>query len=448
MNLASKTTFLFPILLFLISVTARADQVTDDDKNNSNAEGPLVQLRLMSSGAMRKVGHYMPQRIELSPDKPPVIAKSPADLTTPLYGQLPIGYPAHEGDQPPTFLVIVDEPPGKEARLFVDTNRNGDLTDDPASLWVSRPYQDAGKQYRQFRGAASIDLGNQDSPRIVSLIFERYDATDPRRTALMNSLFYCRDYACQGEITLAGKSYQSMLVDEQTTGDFRSPRKAPGEGVRLLLDINANGKFERQGESFDTHEPFNIGGVTYEITDMAPDGSSFRIVISSKSVVEIPAPPAPADPQIGKPIAAFEATQMDGKTVKFPSDYKGKLVLIDFWATWCHPCMMEVPTVVKAYEAFHDKGFEILGVTLDSENSVEKINSVAQRNHMTWPQVYDGGGWNSRVPQLYSIRSIPQAFLVDGDTGEILATGGTLRGDTLISTIQSALAKKTQPQSK
>ena len=79
---------------------------------------------------------------------------------------------------------------------------------------------------------------------------------------------------------------------------------------------------------------------------------------------------------------------------------------------------------------------------LTPENAVEKINTVAQRNHMTWPEVYDGGGWNSRIAQLYAIRSIPQAFLVDGDTGKILASGGDLRGENLEKTIEKALAGK------
>ncbi|MBC8104512.1 MAG: TlpA family protein disulfide reductase [Cytophagales bacterium] len=144
----------------------------------------------------------------------------------------------------------------------------------------------------------------------------------------------------------------------------------------------------------------------------------------------------------GKTTIAFDSRTMNGQKITFPKSYPKKLVMIDFWATWCMPCMAEVPNLVKTYEALHDRGFEILGVTLDLENSGQKVRSVAKAKGMTWPQIYDGKGWKAAIAQSYGVTGIPAAFLVDGDTGEIVAAGNDLRGERLAPTIEAALSRK------
>ena len=153
---------------------------------------------------------------------------------------------------------------------------------------------------------------------------------------------------------------------------------------------------------------------------------------------------APADFSIGKPALAFERQTTDGKTVSFPSSYKGKVVMLDFWATWCGPCMGEVPNLTKVYEKYHGKGFEILGISLDQPNAIEKVATVTKANNMTWPQVYDGKFWSAEVAKMYAVDSIPRAYLVDGDTGKVIADSSTLRGETLDGTIEKALSAKTK----
>jgi thiol-disulfide isomerase/thioredoxin len=106
--------------------------------------------------------------------------------------------------------------------------------------------------------------------------------------------------------------------------------------------------------------------------------------------------------------------------------FKGKVVLVDFWATWCVPCRGELPNVLAAYKEYHDKGFEIIGISLDQDENT--LKTFIKEKGMGWPQYFDGKRWGSKLGQKYGINSIPMTFLLDRD-GKIVAKG--LRGAAL-----------------
>lgn len=106
----------------------------------------------------------------------------------------------------------------------------------------------------------------------------------------------------------------------------------------------------------------------------------------------------------------IQFTALDGKAIDL-NDYEGKVVLIDFWATWCGPCIAELPNVLKSYHAMHEDGFEILGISFDQSRS--KLERFIKKEKMPWPQYFDGEGWQNKIGQQYGINSIPTMWLID-----------------------------------
>jgi peroxiredoxin len=123
------------------------------------------------------------------------------------------------------------------------------------------------------------------------------------------------------------------------------------------------------------------------------------------------APSAPVD-------LTFTAT--DGTQVDLAA-LRGKVVLLDFWATWCPPCREEGPNVVAAYNKYHDRGFEVVGVSLDQDK--EELNQFAANNGMVWPQYFDGRGWGNSLAQRFGVHSIPQMWLLD-KKGRVITKDG------------------------
>jgi thiol-disulfide isomerase/thioredoxin len=124
----------------------------------------------------------------------------------------------------------------------------------------------------------------------------------------------------------------------------------------------------------------------------------------------------------GKPLH-IKFNAIDGKTVD-TDKLKGNVVLIDFWATWCGPCVAELPNVKKTYAKYHEKGFEIIGISLDQ--SRDKLSKFVEKEKMTWPQHYDGQGWRNEFAVKYGIQGIPAMWLINkkGNLVDMKARGG------------------------
>ncbi len=114
-------------------------------------------------------------------------------------------------------------------------------------------------------------------------------------------------------------------------------------------------------------------------------------------------------------------TALDGTAINL-ADYRGKVVLVDFWATWCVPCLKAMPALKAAYAEFHDRGFDIIGISLDDDK--DKLTSYLEKEGITWPQFFDGKGWENEFATQLGIEAIPATFLI-GPDGTIIATDPT-----------------------
>lgn len=356
-----------------------------------------VTEKFLSEGVTARVGGYRPQRAMMDQDAA-IVTKAPDGLKAPKFGYITLG------DR--KFAFIADEPEGEEGRLFIDANADGDLTNDPAVEWKS----EQRGELKQYSGRGKVQL---TADRTGALGLYRFDPKDPRRAQLATTLMFYTDFGSEYSFKLDDKPYSTFVSG------------ALANGVRLPIDRDGNGRVSSRFETAQVGAAFNFTGTTYKF-ELA-DG---RLTLE-KAAESIEQQPLPPNLAVGQKALAFTAKTMKGEEIQFPAAYKGKVVMLDFWATWCGPCIGEIPHMKEAYTAWHGKGFEILGVSFDQENMSEKVTSFLDSQEITWSQIYEGKGWETTLGSMHDVSAIPFVLLVDGDTGEILADAAALRGPGL-----------------
>ncbi|MGC1391630.1 MAG: TlpA disulfide reductase family protein [Bacteroidales bacterium] len=210
-------------------------------------------------------------------------------------------------------------------------------------------------------------------------------------------------------------SIQAVMTDIQKNFVKTHPHSyvSPSILVSLSYEMEA-GEIESMVNSLDT-----------AIAALPPIKSLKERIIAMKLVA------------VGQKAPDFTLSDVNGNPVALSSKIGSKLLLIDFWASWCNPCRQENPNVVKVFNEFHKKGFDVFGVSLDQKK--EPWVKAISDDKLTWTHVSDLQYWNNAAAKLYAVNSIPANFLLD-ETGKIV--GKNLRGEDLYKKVNEVLGAK------
>jgi thiol-disulfide isomerase/thioredoxin len=326
--------------------------------------------------------------------------------------------------------------------------------------------------------------------QVAGLAFYEKYPTDPRRWELVLGLinappFYAKsfgpdveerglataviDEAAQAAWAAKAETLRQALL---ASADARPEARESVEWSAFGQDFSAQSAAKQKGEKYDFSgfpTRFDAHVAKYAQLDVLPDRANDYL--GALEQVEPGTTPTIWKHLLDAPNAALREaaakrlrfldlaskpldlafTAADGREIDLKT-MRGKVVLVDFWATWCGPCKEEIPNVKKVYSAYHDKGFEVVGIALENGrlapgDSAEKtaaklavarkvLTDFTAANAMPWPQYFDGKYWKTDIATQYAIQSIPAMFLVDQD-GKIVSTNA--RGEALEKEVKRLL---------
>jgi peroxiredoxin len=304
-----------------------------------------------------------------------------------------------------------------------------------------------------FKATLEIVGTNDASPDLLSFYVEKGEiivtATDSIKKAIISNSKLNDDVKewseiikpLNAEMTVLSATYRAASEEEKKSDEFQKKIEEASDALDAKEKELALAFIKKHPGSF-----LNLSQLLTTALGYYPDGAEAEALFAGLSpelknsktgkdyVKKIE---AWKNTSVGSIAPEFTQNDPNGKPVKL-SDFQGKYLLIDFWASWCGPCRQENPNVVKAYTAYKDKGFTILGVSLDDgeKKGYENWLKAIEADKLTWAHVSDLKYWNNEVAKQYGINAIPANFLLDPN-GKII--GRNLRGEALTAKLAEYL---------
>jgi thiol-disulfide isomerase/thioredoxin len=321
-----------------------------------------------------------------------------------LYGVVRLGEDRHG--------VMIDAS-GGQVRLYVDADRSG-----TATLFEWERMRADGS----WLASVPFEIGFDDGTSAPYRLFVIWSLFTP------TVLTYCRDSYREGTIDLEDRTIDLIVIDEDSDGRYDAL-----DGGVLLIDADGDGVLlatDDSHERFELDAPFNLDGIVYRVASVTPDGGRIRLEESDEEV----APKLPL--LVSFPAPNFEAEDADGEPVSIEG-LRGSIVVLDFWAGWCSPCVAELPTLARIAAEFDDDGVVVLGINLD-RSTVEFEEAVAE-HAILYSQVYDGP--DGPINTLYRVSGIPMTYVIDRDG---IIRGRGLRAEGLRDAVEALLLEETE----
>jgi peroxiredoxin len=350
---------------------------------------------------------------------------------SPIYGKIIVGNsPAKQN-----IVVIVDEADGQTPRIYIDANNNRNLTDDGIPELTK---SESGGFFKEVVIKATFLINGKSQELNLPYTAFRYRNEERKQTRVIFQSKFVRS----GELKIGDNAYKIVVQTYNEQGLFSNPQE-----VTIGIDTNRDGQISKSLLSAEIFwggngggKPFNIAGESYRMARVSESGEKIILEVSSVKV----------EPKksilTNAPAPDFSFQTLDNKTIGL-SGLKGKVVLLDFWAIWCSPCVANLPDIKKIYNRHGRSEFEIIGISLDggeaSKTTLNDLQNFAAKEQMNWLIAFDNGGWDNTAAQIYNITGIPIHIVID-KKGIIrfIERGGSTEKINKIETLIAKLIKE------
>ena len=364
---------------------------------------------------------FMPKMVQFVEERPSAIIKEPAYKGKPLYGAFQVG----NGPKSITYFAV-DEAPNERGHIYIDVNQNGDLTDDGPGNWDHAEEHDGILNYDiavTIHASWGSPLKETESGSYTLFAYKRHG----------DSRMGCTRFTARsGKVVIGSKTYPILLAENSSDGIFtvaKATDRTRGP-VTIYIDLDGDGLFKGfttevdkkkvyQPETFNAAEPFQVAGTWW---DAVPSISGDRLTLNPTSAPGVSTKQAPRKVTESKLLKAgtlapdFAAIGLNGKPLHL-ADFKGKVVLLDLWATWCGPCQASMPGLEKIYQQIKSQGVVVLSLNVfDDKTPYEAWIAKNAGTKYSFTFAFDPAGHDDKksiAATKFGVNAIPTMFIID-----------------------------------